>query len=146
VAGGPGFEPGLTESESSGTDIGDALTPLDLEARAFDAALRNAFRLSKRWLGMPPVEMKSLVLVEGLTVATPQSGVISGRCMAEGPGFEPGLTESDGVFARLSGRLLGAVRVRPFVLATGLTCRTVRLSQRASAKVAVPRRGEALAF
>jgi hypothetical protein len=33
---------------SSRTDIGDALTPLDLEARAFDAALRNAFTLSKR--------------------------------------------------------------------------------------------------
>ena len=56
---------------SSRTDIGDALTPLDLEARAFDAALRNAFTLSKRWLAMPPVEMKSLVLdiVERVTVA-----------------------------------------------------------------------------
>ena len=30
---------------SSRTDVGDALTPLDLEARAFDAALRNAFTL-----------------------------------------------------------------------------------------------------
>jgi hypothetical protein len=39
---------------SSRTDIGDALTPLDLEARAFDAALRNACTLSKRWLAMPP--------------------------------------------------------------------------------------------
>src|ERR1700730_18670747 len=47
---------------SSRTDIGDALTPLDLEARAFDAALRNAFTLSKRWLVMAPVEVKSLVL------------------------------------------------------------------------------------
>jgi site-specific DNA recombinase len=56
---------------SSRTDIGDALTPLDLEARAFDAALRNAFTLSKRWLAMPPVEMKSLVLeiVERVTLA-----------------------------------------------------------------------------
>ena len=56
---------------SSRTDIGDALTPLDLEARAFDAALRNAFTLSKRWLAMPPVEMKSLVreIVEQITVA-----------------------------------------------------------------------------
>ena len=57
---------------SSRTDIGDALTPLDLEARAFDAALRNAFTLSKRWLAMPPVEMKSLILdiVEQIIVAT----------------------------------------------------------------------------
>ena len=52
-------------------DVGDALTPLDLEARAFDAALRNAFALSKRWLAMPPVEMKSLVqdIVERVTLA-----------------------------------------------------------------------------
>jgi len=56
---------------SSRTDIGDALTPLDLEARTLDAALRNAFTLSKRWLAMPPVEMKSLVLdiVERVTIA-----------------------------------------------------------------------------
>ncbi len=56
---------------SSRTDIGDALTPLDLEARALVAALRNAFTLSKRWLAMPPVEMKSLVqdIVERVTVA-----------------------------------------------------------------------------
>src|ERR1700738_2396740 len=56
---------------SSRTDIGNALTPLDLEARAFDAALRNAFTLSKRWLAMPPVEMKSLVqeIVDRITVA-----------------------------------------------------------------------------
>jgi hypothetical protein len=56
---------------SSRTDIGDALAPLDLEARAFDAALRSAFTLFKRWLAMPPVEMKSLVLdiVERVTIA-----------------------------------------------------------------------------
>ena len=56
---------------SSRTNIGDALAPLDLEARAFDAALRNAFTLSKRWLAMPPVEMKTLVrdIVERVTIA-----------------------------------------------------------------------------
>src|SRR6202022_2624386 len=56
---------------SSRTDIGDALTPLDLEARAFDVALRNACTLSKRWLAMAPVEMKSLILdiVERVTIA-----------------------------------------------------------------------------
>jgi hypothetical protein len=56
---------------SSRTDIGDALTPLDLESRAFDTALRNAFTLSKRWLAMPPVEMKGLVqdIVEWVTIA-----------------------------------------------------------------------------
>ena len=56
---------------SSRTDIGDALIPLDLEAGAFDVALRNACTLSKRWLAMAPVEMKSLVLdiVERVTIA-----------------------------------------------------------------------------
>jgi site-specific DNA recombinase len=56
---------------SSRVEVSDALTPLDLEARAFDAALGNAFTLSKRWLAMPPVEMKTLVLdiVERVTIA-----------------------------------------------------------------------------
>ena len=56
---------------SSRTDIGDALIPLDLEAGAFDVALRNACTLSKRWLAMSLVEMKSLVLdiVERVTIA-----------------------------------------------------------------------------
>ena len=42
-----------------------------LRLARFDAALRNAFTLSKRWLAMPPVEMKSLVLdiVERVTIA-----------------------------------------------------------------------------
>ena len=53
------------------TDVSDALAPLDLEARALDAVLRNAFGLSERWLAAPPVEMKSLVreIVERVTVA-----------------------------------------------------------------------------
>jgi site-specific DNA recombinase len=52
-------------------DVSDALAPLDLEARALDAALRNAFGISERWLAAPPVEMKSLVreIVERVTVA-----------------------------------------------------------------------------
>src|ERR1700730_12513708 len=56
---------------SSRTDIGDALTPLGLEARAFDAALRNAFTLSQPWLAMPPIERESLVrdIVGQITVA-----------------------------------------------------------------------------
>ena len=56
---------------SSRTDIGDALTPLDLDAYALDAALRKALKLSERWLAMPPVELKSLVqeIVDRITVA-----------------------------------------------------------------------------
>jgi site-specific DNA recombinase len=48
-----------------------ALTPLDLEARTLDVALRNALKLSERWLAPPPVDMKSLVLdiVERVTIA-----------------------------------------------------------------------------
>ena len=56
---------------SSRIDIGDTLAPLDLDAHALDATLRNAFALSERWLAMPPVEMKCLVLdiVERVTIA-----------------------------------------------------------------------------
>jgi DNA invertase Pin-like site-specific DNA recombinase len=55
---------------SSRTDVSNALVPLDLDAHTLDAALRNALTHSKRWLAMPPVEMKSLVLdiVEQITV------------------------------------------------------------------------------
>jgi hypothetical protein len=58
-----------------------ALRPLNLEARAFDAALRNAFTLSKRWLAMPPVEMKSLVLdiVERVTRNKPVPSTSSSK-------------------------------------------------------------------
>ena len=56
---------------SSRTDVSETLAPLDLDAYALDAALRNALTLSKRWLAMPPIERKSLVLdiVEQITVA-----------------------------------------------------------------------------
>jgi site-specific DNA recombinase len=42
----------------------------EMDKSAIDA-LRNAFTLSKRWLAMPPVEMKSLIrdIVERVTVA-----------------------------------------------------------------------------
>jgi hypothetical protein len=56
---------------SSRIDVSDALASLHLEAHPLDAALRNAFALSERWLAAPPVEMKSLVLdiVERVTIA-----------------------------------------------------------------------------
>jgi site-specific DNA recombinase len=56
---------------SSRIDVGDAIAPLDIVARALDAALRNAFGLSERWLAAPPIELKSLVreIVERVTVA-----------------------------------------------------------------------------
>jgi site-specific DNA recombinase len=59
---------------SSRIDVGDALAPLDLDAHALDAALRKAFKLSERWLALPPIERKSLVreIVERTTVAADQ--------------------------------------------------------------------------
>jgi hypothetical protein len=56
---------------SSRIDVGDAIAPLDFDARELDAALRNALKLSERWLAAPPVEIKSLVrdIVEQITVA-----------------------------------------------------------------------------
>ena len=56
---------------SSRIEVSDAVAPLDLDARPLDAALRNASKLSERWLAAPPVVMKSLVreIVERVTVA-----------------------------------------------------------------------------
>ena len=56
---------------SSRIDVSGALASLDLEAHSLDAALRNASKLSERWLAAPPVVMKSLVrdIVEQITVA-----------------------------------------------------------------------------
>ena len=53
------------------TEISDALVPLDLDAHALDAALRNAIALSKRWHAMPPIEIRSLIqnIVARVTVA-----------------------------------------------------------------------------
>jgi hypothetical protein len=39
---------------SSRIDVSDAIAPLDLDARPLDAALRNAFGLSERWLAIRP--------------------------------------------------------------------------------------------
>ncbi|MGI8570911.1 MAG: hypothetical protein ACR2KT_18650 [Methylocella sp.] len=56
---------------SSRIEVADALAPLDLDARMFDAALHNAFGLSVRWLALPPIELTTIVreIVERVTVA-----------------------------------------------------------------------------
>ena len=56
---------------SSRTEVGDALAPLDLDARMLDAALRAAFELSQRWLALPSIELTSVAreIVERVTVA-----------------------------------------------------------------------------
>jgi len=55
---------------SSRTDVSNALVPLDLDAHTLDVALRNALKLSERWLAAPPVAMRSVVrgIVEQTTV------------------------------------------------------------------------------
>jgi site-specific DNA recombinase len=62
-------------------EVSDALASLHLEARPLDAALRNAFGLSERWLAMPPVEMKSLVrdIVERATITADRIEIRLGR-------------------------------------------------------------------
>jgi site-specific DNA recombinase len=66
---------------SSRIDVSDAVAPLDLEAHSLDAALRNAFGLSERWLAAPPVEMRSLVreIVERVTVTADRIEIRLGR-------------------------------------------------------------------
>ena len=56
---------------SSRTAVGDALAPLDLDARGLDAALRAACELSQRWLALPSIELTSVAqeIVERVTVA-----------------------------------------------------------------------------
>ncbi len=108
---------------SSRTDIGDALTPLDLEARAFDAALRNAFTLSKRWLAMPPVEMKSLIrdIVERVTVAADRIEIRLSRAkmaaaLEAGASQRPNL---DPVVVLIEAKLRRAGKGKRLVIANG---------------------------
>ena len=108
---------------SSRTDIGDALTPLDLEARAFDAALRNAFTLSKRWLAMPPIEMKSLALdiVERVTIAADRIDIWLNRAkiaaaLEAGASQRPDL---DPVVVSIEAKLRRAGKGKRLVIANG---------------------------
>ena len=109
---------------SSRTDIGDALTPLDLEARAFDAALRNAFTLSKRWLAMPPVEMKSLVLdiVERVTIAANRIDIRLSRAKdrrGAGSGRRSQRPDLDPVILSIEAKLRRAGKGKRLVIANG---------------------------
>jgi site-specific DNA recombinase len=109
---------------SSRTDIGDALAPLDLEARALDAALRNAFALSERWLAAPPVEMKSLIrdIVEQITVAADRIEIRLSRAKiavaleAEGASQRPDL---DPVVVSIEAKLRRGGKGKRLVIANG---------------------------
>ena len=109
---------------SSRTDIGDALTPLDLEACAFDAALRNAFTLSKRWFAMPPVELRSLVrnIVERVTIAANQIDIwlnrakIAAALEAGGGSQRPDI---DPITLSIEARLRRAGKGKRLVIANG---------------------------
>jgi site-specific DNA recombinase len=98
--------------------------PLDLEARAFDAALRNAFTLSKRWLAMSPVEMKSLVLdiVERVTIAAIRIDIwlnrtkVAAALEAEGASQRPDL---DPITLSIEAKLRRAGKGKRLVIANG---------------------------
>jgi site-specific DNA recombinase len=109
---------------SSRTDVGHALAPLDPDARALDAALRNASKLSDRWLAMPPVEMKSLILdiVERVTIAANRIDIwlnrakIAAALEAEGGSQRPDI---DPITLSIEAKLRRAGKGKRLVIANG---------------------------
>src|SRR5580704_7337345 len=91
---------------SSRTDVSNALVPLDLDARALDAALRNAFGLSERWLASPPVEMKSLVrdIVEWVTVAADRIEIRLSRAKVAAALEAEGASQQPDTLAAITGK------------------------------------------
>jgi site-specific DNA recombinase len=108
---------------SSRTDVGDALAPLDLNAHALEAAVRNACKLSQRWLAMPPVELKSPVrdVVERITVAADQIEIRLSRAKIAGA-LEAGTRQRpdfDPVTLSIEARLRRAGKGKCLVIANG---------------------------
>ena len=109
---------------SSRIDVSDAVAPLDLEAHPLDAALRNAFGLSERWLAAPPVVMKSLVrdIVEQITVAADRIEIrlsranVAAALEAGGRSHRPDL---DPVVLSIEAKLQRAGKGKRLVLANG---------------------------
>jgi site-specific DNA recombinase len=109
---------------SSRIEVSDALAPLDLDACALDAALRNAFKLSERWLDTLPVEMKSLVqeIVERATVAVDRIEIRLSRAKvaaalgAEGASQRPDL---DSIVVSIEATLLRAGKEKRLVIENG---------------------------
>ncbi|MGH8322259.1 MAG: recombinase family protein [Steroidobacteraceae bacterium] len=109
---------------SSRIEVGDALAPLDLDACAFDAALRNAFKLSERWLAVPPIERKSLVrdIVERVIVAADRIEIrlsrakVAAALEAKGRSQRPDL---DPVIISIEVKLRRAGKGKRFVIENG---------------------------
>src|SRR5271166_17101 len=109
---------------SSRSDVGDALAPLDLDARTLDAALRNASELSERWLAVPPVELKSLVqeMVERIIVAADRIDIrlsrarVAAALQAGGPGQPP---DHDPFVVSFEANLRRAGKGKRLVIANG---------------------------
>ena len=109
---------------SSRIDVSDAVAPLDLEAHPLDAALRNAFGVSERWLAAPPVVMKSLVrdIVEQITVAADRIEIrlsranVAAALEAGGRSHRPDL---DPVVLSIEAKLQRAGKGKRLVLANG---------------------------
>ena len=117
---------------SSRIDVSDAVAPLDLEAHPLDAALRNASKLSERWLAAPPVVMKSLVreIVEQITVAADRIEIRLSRAKiavaleAEGASQRPDL---DPVVVSIEAKLRRAGKGKRLIIGNGAGARQRRL-------------------
>jgi site-specific DNA recombinase len=109
---------------SSRIDVSNSIAPLDLEAHTLDAGLRNASKLSERWLAMPPVEMKSLVqkIVERVTVAADRIEIwlnrakVAAALQAGGQSQRPDL---DLVVLSIEAKLRRAGKGKRLVIANG---------------------------
>ncbi|MFZ0507021.1 MAG: recombinase family protein [Methylocella sp.] len=104
--------------------VSDAIASLDLDARALDGALRNAFGLSGRWLAAPPVEMKSLVrdIVERVTVAADRIEIRINRAQVAAALQAGGLRQQpdlDPVILSIEAKLRRAGEGKRLVIASG---------------------------
>ena len=109
---------------SSRTEVGDALAPLDLDARMLDAALRAAFELSQRWLALPSVELASVAreIVEQVTVAVDRIDIrmsrakVAAALKTEGANRRPDL---DSIVLSIEAKLRRAGKGKRLVIENG---------------------------
>jgi len=109
---------------SSITDVGDALAPLELDARKLDAALCNASKLSERWLATPPIEMRSLVrdIVEQVIIGSDRIQIRLSRAkiaVALEAGGRSQRPDFDPVVVSLQAKLRRAGKGKRLVIANG---------------------------
>jgi site-specific DNA recombinase len=109
---------------SSRTEVGDALAPLQLDARMLDAALRAACELSQRWLALPSIELTSVAreIVERVTVAADRIDIrmsrakVAAALKAEGANRRPDL---DSIVLSIEAKLRRAGKGKRLVIESG---------------------------